>query len=152
MEVQLKQFNFHPGETIEGMIILQLNEKVNAKGVSIQFRGTMNTTSGAINNRQTSETVLIDVSQPLDREREYEPTPAPLTYPFKIVIPENVIPPEVTAPAIGGVLGDALKLGQMFGALPSVTKTYQWELNAKLDIPWGGDVGQKIQITVSPKT
>ena len=151
MEIQLKQYSFRPGDIIEGMVVLQLNEKVKGKGVSITFTGTMETTTTSAGRQSEMTTPLYTFTQPLDGEREYEPTPAPVTYPFRIEIPAGVLPTDTPAPQLGGMLGDALKVGQMFGALPSTTKTYKWNLSAKLDIPWSGDVNKTVQISVSAK-
>jgi hypothetical protein len=149
MEIQLSKQGFHPGEFIEGMVVLQLNEKVRAKGVSITFLGKTITTTRSGTTQSTSETILYEFTQSLDGEKEYPATAAPVTYPFRIEIPLGVLPVEAPVPQMGGMLGDALKMGQMFGALPSSTKVHRWVLNAKLDVPWSGDVNKTVQITVT---
>ena len=152
MDIIVSTVNYRPGETIRGTVSLQLNEKVKAKGVSIRIHGVLvkRTRSGTTNQEQSID--LIDFTQTLDSEREYSPSPAPTTDPFQIDIPLDVFPVQGPGFKAEGMLGEALKVGQLFGALPTTTMTYRWVLEAKIDIPWGGDVNKTIQLNITAPT
>ncbi len=149
IEIKLNQFNYHPGDTVQGTVQLTLKEAVQANGVSVTLRGILSITSGSGNSRSTRDTPLMDVTMPLDGEKQYTPTQLPIVYPFKIIIPPNVIPP-IPAPATAtGMLGEALKIGQMLGTLPVEIRQYRWELKTKLDIRMGLDLSQTVQLNVT---
>ncbi len=156
IEIKLERVNFKPGETIKGFVALQLNENAKARELCVVFLGQevrdtqqgMVVQTGSRTNASNMRT-LIDFKQTLSGEKEYAPTPAPQTFPFEIAIPADILPNQTQSPPIGGAIGDALKFGQMLGALPSTQTTYHFTLTAKLDIPWSGDVSKTMQINVT---
>jgi len=48
---------------------------------------------------------------------------------------------------VKGKLGTAIKVAQSFAEM-GVTKRTSWFLIARLDIPWGTDIKEKMQITL----
>jgi len=142
IEVQLNNFNYAPGDTIEGTVALKMDKAAKAKGLSIMLLGELIPLRPGKhgNNRK-----IFEFSQPLDGEKDYQPSPEPAVYPFKIVIPQGVLK-GTQLPDVGGTAGDVLKAATFLSGAGTRTS---WSLIAKLDIPMGGDVSKKVQINIA---
>jgi hypothetical protein len=142
MKLALNKFSFSAGEEIEGKVKMQLKKPAKANGVYVTLvaeekMSKMGMKNGSINS-QTMVKKLIDVKIPLDGEKEYGTQP--YEYVFKLKVPNinNQSAPE-------GALGDAAKA---IGYLTQGSRTVNWFIEAKLDIPKGFDLGKKQAITV----
>ena len=82
----------------------------------------------------------------MDREREDSEG----AYPFEIKIPEDILEQQKVPqmPQVEGKLGTALSIAQSLAGMGGITKRTSWYLIARLDIPWGTDVKEKVQITI----
>ncbi|MFH1589847.1 MAG: hypothetical protein ABIB43_04740 [archaeon] len=141
IEIQLNNYNYAPGQTIEGTVSLKLKKPLQGKELSIRLFGEQKISQGYGTNKSYRTVKIFDFKQPLDREKEYLPGSQPLVYQFKITIPANVEsqqPPE-------GALGTVMKTAQML--LGTKIRT-NWYLVARLDVK-GFDMTKKVQINVA---
>jgi len=143
IDIQIQKFNFSPGETIDGSVILKLNKPVKAKAVSIELIGIrkdsrMNLSKG---RSSSSSDIIFSFKQPLDGEKEYPASE--VSYKFQIKIPANIL----TQPAFGeGIAGTLIKSAQI---LSGVNSRIDWHLIASLEIPWKIDVSKKLQVNIA---
>jgi len=143
IEIQITKFNFSPGETIEGNVILALDKPMNAKGVTIELTGTRKSSSLNVSKgkRSSRTDTVFSFKQPLDGEKEYPASE--LNYKFQIKIPNDVS----TQPAFGGdIAGTLIKSAQI---LTGTNSRVDWYLTARLDIPWKIDVSKRLQINIT---
>ena len=146
IEVIIPKFNFSPGETVNGEVILKLDAPLKARGLKIAILGKriskpMSINPGKMSSRTTSSTIF-DFTEQLDGEKEYNSSE--LRYPFSIKIPEGIY----SVPEPSGVVGTMLAMGK---ALSQYNSRVEWNLIANLDVPWGFDISTKIQISVDEK-
>jgi len=142
IEIQLDNYNYSPGQVIEGTVALSLKKPLPGKELSITILGEQKISQGYGTNRSYRTVKIFDFKQPLDREKEYPAGDQPLVYPFKIKIPANV---ESKQQMPEGTLGTVMKAAQMFSGTKSRT---QWYLIARLDVK-GFDITKKVQINVA---
>jgi len=141
IEVIIEKYNFSPGESIKGIIKLALNKPTHAKALKVGLIGERltNTTrvqSGTVRPEQRKEYVF-NFEMPLDGEKEYSQG----EYNFEIKIPTNI-----SQNLPGGLAGDLLKTVQILAGNKS---NIYWYVIAKLDIPMGIDVSNRIQINIA---
>ncbi|MFH1510588.1 MAG: hypothetical protein ABIF10_02765 [Candidatus Woesearchaeota archaeon] len=139
IEIQMDNYNYAPGDTINGNVTLSLKKPLQGKELSISLLGEQKTSQGYGANKSNQTAKIFEFKLPLDKEKEY-PADKPLAYPFKIKIPANVAKqvPE-------GTLGTVLKAAQMFSGTNSRTS---WHLIARLDVK-GLDITKEVQINVA---
>lgn len=138
IEIQLTNYNYAPGSTVEGIIIMNLKKPLEAKELTIRLYAEQKVTPAFGNNRSQSYRKIFDFKQPVDGPKVY-PANQELRYPFKITVPAN------TASMPGGAFGGFLKSVQMLsGSMTSV----KWYLQARLDVK-GFDITKKVQINVA---
>ncbi|MDO8428606.1 MAG: hypothetical protein Q7S92_05335 [Candidatus Diapherotrites archaeon] len=142
IEIQLDKFNFKPGETIEGTVSLKAKKPVKAKGINITFFGEKRVSSMSAGRSSSSVRRVFEFKQPLDGEKEYVSGENPLVYPFKIVIPSDLLN---TQKAPEGNMGAVLQGIQFLTGNAGPTN---WYLQANLDISMGLDVTKKVQINL----
>jgi len=141
IEIQLGKFNYAPGETIEGKVIVGLKKAVKAKGVNVRLIGKKKATQHTGNTTTSKVVKIFDFKQPLGGEKEYPP--GTHEYPFQIKIPQNVLTQQNTPQdALGGVV-KALQL------LSGASSRIDWKIIANLDVPLGIDVLKKVRINVA---
>jgi hypothetical protein len=147
IEIQLDKYNFKPGETIKGKLVLKLKKPVNAKQLRVAFVGEMSRTQsrigiGAANNpvysRRSEKEYIYKFEMPLDGEKEYTGG----EYSFEILIPSNILD---QGKLPDGTIGTALKAVQF---LSGVSSRVNWYVKASLDVPKGLDVKGKAQINI----
>lgn len=138
IEINLKKYNFSPGDTIKGKISLKLKKSVQAKTLKVglvgekvtkEFRRTSDTRT------RQKKTYFFNFEMPLDGEKEYLKG----EYSFEIKIPSNVL----QTPK--GAVGDIIKGIQVLSGKDIMMS---WYVIAKLDIPSGFDISKKIQINI----
>jgi len=143
IEIQVPKFNFSPGETIDGNVILTLDKPMKAKGVTIELIGTKKSSSLNMSKgrHSSSKTTIFNFKQPLDGEKEY--SASELKYKFQIKIPNDVLTQQAFGADIAGTL---IKSAQI---LTGTSSRINWYLIARLDIPWKIDVSKKLQINIA---
>ena len=142
IEVILDKFNFSPGETIKGKVILKLKKPVKAKQLKVGLRGektteNLRTVSGKPTTRQ-KKSYIYNFEMPLDREKDYLEG----EYSFEIKIPINLTQ---NIPLSSGAVGDFLKGIQI---LAGKDTRITWYVIAYLDISMGFDIAEKVQVNI----
>jgi hypothetical protein len=139
IELKLDKYNYSPGETVTGNLVLKMKKPVSAKKLEIQLIAVRKTSSYTNKGRRTNYRTIFDFKQPLDKEKTYS---GEKTYPFKIKIPIDVIGkiPE-------GTLGRVVKVA---AALSGRSSNIKWYLKGNLNISGIlNDVNKKVQINVA---
>ncbi|MCW1296386.1 MAG: hypothetical protein OH319_01760 [Candidatus Parvarchaeota archaeon] len=141
IDVVVEKYNYSPGETIKGKVILKLKKPTKAKQLKVALIGEkmlkeMQVTSASIKSKERKREIYR-FEIPLDREKEY------LTgeYTFEIKIPSNLMQ---TLPE--GAAGEIIKTIQILAGSESITR---WYVKAYLDIPLGLDISKQIQINIA---
>jgi len=136
-EIILEKYNFSPGETIKGRILMKLKKPTQAKALKVGLVGEKKTTQYRKTSSSQSKTHFFDFEMPLDGEKEYLEG----EYNFEIKIPSSVL----QRPAPGGAVGDIVKGIQL---LSGKDVRINWYVIAKLDIPSGFDVSKRVQVNI----
>jgi hypothetical protein len=142
IEIILEKFNFSPGETIRGKVLLSLDKPIHARQLRVALIGEkistrMERRPDGRTYPKEEKTYIYNFQMPLDGEKEYLQG----EYTFEIKIPANIsqnIPLE-------GKVGAILKTIQV---LSTIGTRISWYIQANLDIPMGFDVSKKIQINI----
>jgi len=140
VEIQLNKFNFSPGETIQGKVLLKLNKILKAKELNIELFGEKKTRT--ISSRGAGNTRTIKVYSfrlPLDVEKDY-PSGEKL-YNFSIKIPSDILDQQKLPE---GTVGTIIKAIQIFSGGERIS----WYLQATLQRPLSIDINRKVQINV----
>jgi len=135
IDILPEKFNYAPGDTIKGKVILKLKQAAEARELRIVLKGERTSTSfsGGKTRRQTI--TIHEFKLPLDGQKTY---PAgEKEYSFEIKAPQISGMPK-TEGALGAVLGAAMFLS---GA------QIRWFLDASLDMP-GFDVSKRVNISI----
>jgi hypothetical protein len=143
IEIQLDNFNYKPGDTIEGTVALKLKKSIQATALAIALTGEQKVTSGIGDKRSSRTEKIFDFKHPLDGEKEYAAGSEPLVYPFKIKIPKDVLD-QKKAPE--GTLGQVLKVAQF---MAGSKRRIDWHLTAELDVPRAIDMRKRIQVNIN---
>jgi hypothetical protein len=150
IEIRLDKYQFTLDDTINGVVILKLAKTVRAKGlfVSLVVReksSQMNIgREGMKVTKSDSTNVVFRFDLPLDIEREYSNGGE---YPFSIQIPQEAWPTGVQGMQNdGGIIGKGIGLLANFSPFGNKTRIYKVE--AHLDIPWGMDIRESVNITL----
>jgi sporulation-control protein spo0M len=141
IDIVIERYNFSPGETIKGNIILKLKEPTHAKALKVGLLGEKSVTeTRMINGRTTTNNrnvTVFNFEMPLDGEKDYTEG----EYDFELKVPTNLAQPSLPQSAVG----DVIKTIQILAGRES---NVRWYVVAKLDIPMGIDVSKKIQINI----
>jgi hypothetical protein len=148
IDIAIPKTNFNPGEVISGIATLTMKKTAKARKFTVSLIGEQKITQAMGTSRsRTPRTVRIyDFEQQLDGEKEYKEGGV---YPFEVKIPEDILEQQKTPqmPQMEGKLGTALGIAQSLAGM-GITKRTSWYLIARLDIPLGTDVKEKVQITI----
>jgi hypothetical protein len=135
--------SYELGDTIRGIVKLQLTEPIPAKRLVVALRATRKRyvvqrgSDGRSGPVQRSET-LVEHEVELGGERSYDSG----TQQFTIHVPARID----AKLDLDGVIGDALRAAQ---ALRSMTESpIHWTLTAFLDIPWKRNLSKQIDLSV----
>jgi len=134
IEVILEKYNYSPGETIEGKIILKLKKPIRAKKLKVGLRGEKKTKEIGEKPPEQKKTFIFNFEMPLDKEKEYFKG----EYDFEIKIPKNVLAPK-------SAIGSVLKGIQILSGRET---RVNWYIIAYLDIPSGFDISKKVQVNI----
>ena len=139
IDLKLTRYQFVPGDTIEGTLVLKLRKPVQGRAVEIGLYGTQKTSGGLGTRRSTSWEKVFDFKQPLDGEKEYPPGQE-LVYQFSLKIPQDLQIPQLPS----STLGTAIKTIQ---TLTGTHSHIDWYVVGRLNTK-GFDVVKKVKITV----
>ncbi len=145
IEILVDKYNFSPGDTINGKVVLKLKKPQKAKSLKIVFIGEKTTyETEYTNNHPRSSTHthrIYDFTQPLDGEKEYSTTET--TYNFKIKISTNILERSIQESPLANTIIKSLQI------LSNQNAQISWYLIAFLEIPLGIDVTKKLQINIT---
>ena len=141
IDIAVPKTNFNTGEVISGIATLNMKKRAKAREFTISLICEQKIKERRGTSRSTRTDRIYEFEQQLDGEKEYEGSG---TYPFEIKIPEDVLGQQ---PQLEGTLGTALGIAQSLTGM-GATKRTSWYLLARLDIPWGADTKEKVQITI----
>ncbi len=144
IDIAVPKTNFSTGEVISGIATLNMKKRAKASDFTISLIGEQKIKEMRGTSRSTRTDRIYEFEQQLDGEKEYEGSG---TYTFEIKIPEDVMGQQPQMPQLEGTLGTALSIAQSLTGM-GTTKRTSWYLLARLDIPWGTDVKEKVQITI----
>ncbi|MEM0359885.1 MAG: hypothetical protein QXK06_00930 [Candidatus Diapherotrites archaeon] len=143
IELTLEKFNFSPGDTIKGRIVLSMNKPTKARGIKARLWGERTITRTSYYNSgprtEKRNQIIFNFELPLDGEKEYSSG----EYEFEIKVPNNILQSQQ---APDGVIGELAKAAAFLGG--SFASQPRWYLEAKLDIPGGMDVSKRVQINI----
>jgi hypothetical protein len=137
IDIVLKNYNYSPGDTINGKINLTVKKPIQSKGITIRLIGERiqrNYSRNSTNHNSTNSQRIFDFKQPVEGKKDYQP--GELNYDFNLKIPQNLI----NHPQLTGILG-------VIANMSTLNSMIKWYLIADLDIP-GVDISKKIQINI----
>ena len=141
VDLQLKGFNYKPGDTIEGTVSVLLKKPKKAKGVFVTLFAEK--TESGMGRSTTYMQHAFELKEMLDGEKEYPAGANPLVYPFKIKIPANILDSQKKPE---GKVGTVLQAAQF---LSGTMVQMKWFVEGKLDVPLALGMGKKVQINLS---
>ena len=144
IDIAVPKTNFSTGEVISGIATLNMKKRAKAREFTISLICDQKITERRGTSRSTRTDRIYEFEQQLDGEKEYEGSG---TYTFEIKVPEDVLDQQSQMPQLQGTLGTALSIAQSLAGM-GATKRTSWYLLARLDIPWGTDIKEKVQITI----
>ena len=134
-----EKYNYAPGETIKGKILLKLKKPITADQLIIGLRCQRTERSTSLNTgkSQPSTSNIFDFNQPLEGKKDYAPSEYP--YDFAITIPQNV------SPQLEGIAGSLVKSASI---LMGQNASLRWYLYAELECD-GVNLSKEIQVNVA---
>ncbi len=139
IEIKIDNYNYSPGDVVEGQIKLILKKPFHARGLFIRLLCKEKISQGHGTHRSTRHITAFNFKQIIDGEKEYSPAQGQLTYEFKIKIPVDV------NKKIEGTLGKFIDITSQLSGRRSMKK---WYLKAYLDLPMKIDISKKVQINL----
>lgn len=134
MKIVTDKETYKLGETVNATITLDLRSPVKARGAMAtlrayyQQRTTHRNIGSSHSNSSTQNVTLFADERVLDKEQEFK---GKKDYPVTFTIPND--PNLLSQPGMLGFIGG---------------RTVFWEINAKLDIPMGMDIGATKRLNV----
>lgn len=128
----LERVGYHPGETIEGEVLIQLDEPLKSRELELKFEGTEKTTAYYTDSEGDSQRTREYF--PITKDHQQLRGPGPLQpgehrFPFTVKIPDSAIP-----------------------SYDGRNVEIFYELKAWVDVPWGFDLEVEKHIYVLPFT
>ena len=139
IEIIQEQYNYAPGDTIKGKVVVKLKKAVSSDQLIVGLRCERTERSIMMNTQksQTRTVVLFDFNQPLEARKEYAPSEYPFNFALKI--PSNV------TTKIEGLLGSLVSSASM---LMGKNDSIRWYLYAELKCS-GINLSQKTQVNIA---
>ncbi len=143
IEIRLPNYNFSPGDFVEGQVFLKIKKPVEVKSLNVGILGNVNSTSynkdlSGKKRRDSRTSTIFDFEQPIHGQRQYPI--GEYSYPFKIKIPTDVLTRITGSP----VMNTLIKSAQI---LSGTSSRINWYAKASLDIK-GMDVNKSVRINV----
>ncbi len=144
IEINLTNFQFSPGDVIEGDVVLKLKKPVQAKALKVGLIGIYQNTNYGKSpkgySRSSTKSYAFEFRQPIDGEKEYPS--GDTSYHFKLKIPQDLL----SSRAFGdGALGTIVKSVQILSGNISSIK---WYVEANLDMK-GFNISRKVQVNIA---
>ncbi len=141
LSLELEKLHFHPGDSVLGSLVLELNEPIEANSLVIGIKGSQSTLGddGTVSepSRRIYEFEIELASTQTFKSRRYD---------FELRIPSNAIEVEPGVRS-GGVLGDVARVVSSVTTRP--TDPVAWSVFAFLDIPWKRNLAEAVDIAVT---
>ncbi|MBU0907013.1 MAG: hypothetical protein KKD18_04245 [Nanoarchaeota archaeon] len=140
--IQLNGYQFSPGDTIEGTVVLDLKKQVEAKALNVGLLGMYKSTSysgsGGLSHK-TRTGKAFEFKQPLDGEKVYNLGRS--SYNFKLIVPRDLL----SSRALGNdMLGTVVKSVKILSGNMS---RIDWYVTANLEIK-GLDISKKVRVNI----
>jgi hypothetical protein len=144
MDLQLKNVNVAPGNTLEGTATLTLNKDVKGKEVVAILFAEKTVTDHDANGRVTRRQInMYSKSEILDTEKLYTKANGPYQYKFTFVIPETG---PSASQAVSGALGMITNLAGAFAGMGPVRWYVKVELKHEIMLKFPIAKTQEINI------
>ena len=143
IKIQLNNYNYSPGDTIQGNVLLNLKKPTSSESVNITLSGIQKTTNPSTNSKggmstNTNYDTIFSFKQPLEGRKDY--SIGEKKYTFKIKIPSDI-----KSKSINPVTETITK---SFQFLSNSFSTIQWYLTAELETS-GLNLKDKVQINIA---
>ncbi len=144
VEISLDKYEYSPGDTIKGKIILKLKKPLHAKSLQVGLVGqrtdikyTTNAKGRPSKSRKTY--TIFNFFKPISKEKDYPSGES--IQDFELKIPENVL----SNIKLGkGIIGSIAKSIQI---LSKETTTITWQVIANLDVP-GINISNSVKVNI----
>lgn len=139
VSIVLDKYEFSPGETIKGKVVLKIKKPIQAKSLTVGLRGVMKSSSSITmgsSKQKQKDKEIFSFSQPISMAKNYIIGESEQS--FTIKIPQNVLK---NAEGFAGAIVNTIKL------ISGDTRSVYWYVDARLDIP-GFDLSNTVQINV----
>lgn len=146
----LDKYSFKPGDTIAGVVNLNLKKAIKARKLEVALIGKIKITQRASNGAiRIEERNVYDFTLPLDGEKEYLNG----QYPFEIKIPQDILKPNLLSRQFQEELESQLgTIGSIIGQFANEQRPIQWMIHAHLDIPWKLDIKKSRDVVISQES
>jgi hypothetical protein len=143
--INLDKYDFSPGETISGTVVLKLKKPVDATELSVGLVGTRETSSYSRNSKgaagaskNTKEENIYNFKKPISGEKQYPVGES--SYPFQIVVPKDT-----GKFSTGNQVADTVIKSMQF--LSGATSKIEWYVLANLDMK-GFDISKQVRVNI----
>ncbi len=143
IKIQLDNYQFSPGETITGKILLKTKKPLDSKGLYVYLigektnRSTVTIGSNTKNNSRMQNYKFFEFKQPLEGAKKYAPSET--SHDFSIKIPRNILS---NPQGIAGTLVKSIKI------LAGDNSMIRWYVKAELNVS-GLNISQKVQVNIA---
>jgi hypothetical protein len=161
VEIYIPRTAYTVGEAIEGTLALTVNSPVKARGVFLKlfaeqkFREYHHDSgphhSSSDGHMTTVTRTVYDFVIQFDGEREYPKTLQPVSYPFRVYVPQEAISLRQSAGTGGPVISiGPIKIGGsgFIGGGTGPIGPPEWFLEGYLDLPMAFDVSKRIRLNI----
>ncbi len=143
IDIKLSEFNYSPGDVIEGTVEVEFKTNIASKELSIAMLGeeveSQTVGVGTRGRSSNSRRTIFNFKQPLEGEKEYSDGDT-VSYPFQIKIPEDILEK--------GEGGGLEKVASVLRVVSGSRRRIDWKLVARVSAP-GFDMKKKIQINIA---
>lgn len=137
--ISLSNYNYSPGDTINGQVTLKLRKSVEASALNVRLTGERHNRSIANTGgrNQPNNQIVFDFAQPIDGEKIY--SAGEQTYNFSIKIPQSV------NTNLEGIAGTVVKSIQILAGQDNLVK---WYLTSTLEAKGINVKSKKVQVNI----
>ena len=146
VKLSLDQTRAAPGGTIRGTVVLALTEPVDARRlvVTLHARQRVLTVGKGSQTGRSVATSHADVYQ-FDAELAGEQSYSDGTFAFELTVPDDAL--DLRPSAGANPLADAVRT--FASTLSPTAGPIEWQVVARLDIPWGRDLRSEVDVVVA---
>jgi len=147
VKLELDATKVAPGATLRGRVVLALSEPVEAKRLVVTLwarQKVMNVhTSSSGRSVSTSHSGVYEHDTELGGTKAYESS----AFPFELTVPPDALDLKPSASAGVNPIADAMRT--VASALSPSAGPIEWQVTARLVIPWGRDFTHDVDIVVA---